>query len=212
MQYGRPAHQPRPDRGLCPNVAGGGAPREHHRKLSPARCGAGGVDGGRACDQGAGGGVEGVAAGGRALPRDREQHAGVRQPVSGLSGVGRLPGKGAARPAAALPGEPAGADPGGVRPAYRRGQGGGAGTAALADGDHLLHGHPGFGGEVYHRGGPAVRQGGDRPEGQDPHYPAPRQAVPEAAEVLQKKETPSPARCSSPKTVPACPASRSGRR
>ena len=65
----------------------------------------------------------------------------------------------------------------------------GAGTAALADGDHLLHGHPGKRGEVYHRGGPAVRQGGDRPEGQDPHHPAPRQAVPEAAEVLQKKKS-----------------------
>lgn len=129
MQYGRPAHQPRPDRGLCPNAAKGGAPREHHRKLSPACFGAAGVDGRRASDERAGCGVEGIADRRRALPRDREQHAGVRQPVFGLSGVGRLPGKGPAHPTAAFPGKPEGADPGGSstglspRPRRRAGNG-----------------------------------------------------------------------------------------
>ena len=120
-------------------------------------------------------------------------------------GWGRLPGKGPAHPTAAFPGKPEGADPGGVRSAHRRGQGGGPGTAAAIDGDHLLHGHPGKRGEVYHRGGAAVRQGGDRPEGQDPHHPAPRQAVPEAAEVLQKKKHRLRRGVPHQKTVPACP-------
>ena len=48
-------------------------------------------------------------------------------------------------------------------------------------------------------GGP--RPGGDQPEGQDPHHPAAREAVPEAAQIRPETTRSPPARCSSPEAA-----------
>ena len=52
--------------------------------------------------------------------------------------------------------------------------------------DHLWYGHPRLRAPVYHSGGHQRGADGGEPEGQDPHYPHPRKAVPETAKVRQK--------------------------
>ena len=120
------------------------------------------------------------------LPRHGEHHAGGFEPVFHVPGLAGLPGEGAACPAAAVPGGQPGTDPRGIRAARGGGTVPGQGAAGAAHGDYLLHGHPGFGGEVYHCGGAGAGQGGDLPKGKDPHHPAAGQAVPEALKVRQK--------------------------
>lgn len=64
----------------------------------------------------------------------------------------------------------------------------GRGAASPADGNDLRHRYPGERGPLYHRGGRPARQGGSRPERENPHHPPAQQTLPEAAEIRQKTE------------------------
>ena len=104
----------------------------------------------------------------------------------GFLGWGGLRGQNPARPAAAVSRGQQRADTGGIRALGGRRPGQWAGTAGPSFGDHLLHRHPGLGGEVYHRGGAAAGQGRDLPERENSHHPVAGKAVPEAAQVRQE--------------------------
>ena len=137
-------------------------------------------------DEGAGGGVEGAAAGAGLPPRQRQRHAGGGKQAVRLHGAGVLQGAVPQAPAADVPQIRAGADPRRIPAAAGRSPGAGRHTAAAPVGNSLRHGYPGKRAAIHHRGGGAKRRGGNRPEGQNQNHSAAHKAVPQAAEIRKK--------------------------